>query len=382
MPNAIYDGSGLKEHARPEKVKGSGSEFNVAAHALRGIASMMVFIAHILGGTAEHIYARFPNYVDLIQAPWFLGRWAVGLFFVISGFVILPSVLRYTPREFAWRRFMRLYPLFFFCSLLFIVLNAATNAYPKTNTIEAILGGLLFLNLLTGTEQLTPNAWSLTFEVIFYIFTCVAVYFWVRKRNVPIALILAAAALLFMLRYPVATYFLFGVIIRVFYDYLYKGTPKLPVYGPMAIEAALLVTAIVSGSMYQFVNAPVDLGVPVAYLIMASTVSYFLLAVGPNSLSSKMLNYKPLLYLGSVSYSLYLVHPYTYFACRKLFEKFNLFGENWLVSIGLFFLFATPITLAATHVVHLALERGPYNWVFHQRIYRKPAIGGEQKNAL
>jgi peptidoglycan/LPS O-acetylase OafA/YrhL len=381
MPNTIYDSSGLKAQARTKIVKGSGSEFNVAAHALRGIASMMVFVAHILGGTAEHIYEKFPNYVALIQAPWFLGRWAVGLFFVISGFVILPSVLRYTPREFAWRRFMRLYPLFFFCSLVFIVLNTATNAYPKTNSIEAVFGGLLFLNLLTGTEQLTPNAWSLTFEVIFYIFTCVSVYFWVRKRNVVIALILAVVALLFMLRYPAAIYFFFGVVIRIFYDHLYKENRQWPIHGSRAAEAALFVIAIVSGSMYQFVNAPIDLGVPLAHLIMTSTIAYFLLAVGPNSLSGEILNYRPLLYLGTVSYSLYLIHPYTYFACRKLFEKFHLFGENWLVSMSLFILVATPVTLAATHIVHLVFERGPYNWVFHQRVYQKPAISSEQKNA-
>ena len=380
MPNTIFDSSGLKSRARPGKL--AGSEFNVAAHALRGIASMMVFMAHILGGTAEHIYERFPNYVELIQAPWFLGRWAVGLFFVISGFVILPSVLRYTPREFAWRRFMRLYPLFFFCSLVFIVLNAATNAYPKTNSIEAVFGGLLFLNLLTGTEQLTPNAWSLTFEVIFYIFTCVSVFFWVRKRNVAITLILAIAAVLFMLRYPAAIYFFFGVVIRIFYNYQYKKNRQWSVFWSRAAETILFIIAIVSGSMYQFVNAPVDLGEPLAYLIMASTVAYFLLAVGPDSLSGKILNYRPLLYLGTVSYSLYLVHPYTYFACRKLFEKFNLFGENWLASISLFIFVATPITLALTHVVHLAFERGPYNWVFHQRVYRKPTVGSEQKSAL
>src|SRR5690242_6269345 len=101
--------------------------FNPAAHGLRGIASMMVFWAHLLGGTAKHVYAGNPFYVALVWGPWSFGAWGVELFFVISGFVILPSVMRYSLGQFALRRFLRLYPLFFVFTLFFAALNAVTH---------------------------------------------------------------------------------------------------------------------------------------------------------------------------------------------------------------------------------------------------------------
>src|SRR3546814_16593896 len=56
-------------------------------------------------------------------------------------------------------------------------------AYPDLNNWPTILAGVTFTNLFWHTEQLTPNAWSLTFEVIFYSLTCLAVTLLVKKRN-------------------------------------------------------------------------------------------------------------------------------------------------------------------------------------------------------
>src|SRR5262249_25438546 len=148
-----------------------GREFNPAAHGLRGVASLMVFAAHLLGGPAKHVYADNPEYASFVEGPWSFGIYGVNLFFVISGFVIMASVIRYNPTEFAERRFFRIYPLFFVSTILFAILNAATNAYPYSNNIYSLFSSLLFADLFTGTEQLAPNAWSLTYEVIYYAMT-------------------------------------------------------------------------------------------------------------------------------------------------------------------------------------------------------------------
>jgi len=345
------------------------TDFNAAAHGLRGVASMMVFFAHLLGGTAEHIYFADANYVALIQAPWNFGRWGVELFFAISGFVILPSVLRYAPREFALRRALRLYPLFLAFSLLFIGLNALTNAYPSTNNLLAIFGGLTFLNLLTGTEQLTPNAWSLTFEVIFYVFACLIAHFWIRRDNKAVSIVLAILAFAFLCRFPIAVYFLFGILVRILYV---RGIrPSLQWARPLEAAAFLACAAITS--IMHFGYEPEDLANPLVYETMVATLAYFYLAVQPGSLTGKLLDNKPVFYLGAVSYSLYLVHPYVYFACRDMFVRFGLFSDDWLASMTLFFLVSTPAALIVTHAVHHLLERWPYRWFFHQRIYRAPA---------
>src|SRR3546814_18959352 len=86
--------------------------FNCASHFLRGFAALMVFSAHLLGGSAEHVSQDHSAYVQFVLRPWQFGVSGVYLFFTISGFVILPSVLRYSTGQFALRRFLRLYPLF------------------------------------------------------------------------------------------------------------------------------------------------------------------------------------------------------------------------------------------------------------------------------
>src|SRR3546814_16194799 len=100
----------MREESRPApapaaKTKRTEAGFNCAAHGLRGIAALMVFSAHLLGGSAEHVYQDHSAYVQFVLRPWQFGVYGVYLFFTISGFVILPSVLRYSKGQLALRRF-------------------------------------------------------------------------------------------------------------------------------------------------------------------------------------------------------------------------------------------------------------------------------------
>src|ERR1700739_4346193 len=47
--------------------------FNRAAYGLRGLVSIRVLLAHIIGGTARHIYPQNAAYVKGIEHPWYLG---------------------------------------------------------------------------------------------------------------------------------------------------------------------------------------------------------------------------------------------------------------------------------------------------------------------
>ncbi|AKH42849.1 peptidoglycan/LPS O-acetylase OafA/YrhL [Altererythrobacter atlanticus] len=342
-------------------------EFNAATHGLRGLASLAVFWAHLLGGTAEHIYDDNAAYVHLVHAPWCLGSWGVQLFFAISGFVILPSIRRYTLGQFALRRFLRLYPLFFAFSALFIILNALTNEYPGTNNPTAVLAGLTFLNLFTGTEQLTPNAWSLTYEVMFYTLAAVGYYVaYTRKSRIgTIAVAVLSAAFLF--RYPIAAFFAGGVIVRLIYEEDLRLSDRASRFFEVAFGLACILLA--SSRHYDFSQA--DMADPRSWALIVCTTLYFNFAVQSGSLTTMAAQSRVLVYLGTISYSLYLVHPYTYYAFRTLFDRMDLFTENWLVSMAFFFAVTTPVTIAITHVVHRVLEVGPYQWFFHQRIYRK-----------
>lgn len=358
-------------HDSRSEMAAKSNDFNVAAHGLRGLAAVMVLFAHILGGTAEHIYGHDEAYVQAIKAPWSLGTFGVELFFVISGFVILPSALRYAPRDFALRRFLRLYPLFFALSLFFVALNAATNAYPKLNTIDAVISGFLFINLFTGTEQLTPNAWSLTYEVMFYLLMCGVVHFGLREKSRVGAGLMIMASLTFLIAFPIAIYFVLGCAI-----WLMTRRAWSVRLNPRVLEVATLCLTVIFAAQGHFEYRWSDFRNPVVVPIILSTACYFYFAVQPRSLTAAALDNRLMRYLGTVSYSLYLVHPYTYYLTRWLFAKLGWFTDNIPLSIALFAAVVVLLTIPLTHLVHVSLELWPYQHFFRQKIYREKAPRG------
>lgn len=363
------DGVGTKAIAGSPQPKARGSEFNAATHGLRGIASLMVFWAHLLGGAAEHIYSQDAAYTNLINGPWNVGIWGVELFFTISGFVILPSIMRYSLRDFGERRFFRLYPLFFVLSAIYVISNAFLNIYPRSNDVVSVISGLLFLNLLTETQQLTPNAWSLTYEVMFYALAAFSYHFIFRKKSVVLAAFFLALFSVFLYRYPIALFFVGGMLVRIVYDA--KIIP--PANMIRVCEVLLAATWIYLAANFRMQFDREFITTPYSWALLISTVLYFYFAVQPQSISTAISRFRSIAYLGTVSYSLYLVHPYTYFAFRKIFVRLELFTENWSTSMLLFFAVTTPVTLLVTHFVHRYLEVGPYQWFFKERIYRAKA---------
>lgn len=353
------------------------SDFNAAAHGLRGIASLMVFFAHLLGGTAKHVYDKNDYYVEFIQRPWNFGVYGVELFFVISGFVIVPSVLKYSPWNFATRRFFRLYPLFFAMSVVFVIANGWSLRHPELHDPLTILSGFLFLNLFTGTEQLTPNAWTLTYEVIFYGLICFLLSAFRLTQSILLKGSAIGACLLFVGFFPIALYFAVGVFIRYLLDNNYYPSRRVS----KLFEIAFAVACIYLASEPHFQYTWETMLKPVPPLTIFFTALYFYFAVIPGSITTLIVKNRILSYFGMVSYSLYLVHPYIYLFSRMLFEKLGLFSDNVTVSMIFFFLFTTPLTVIFTHFIHVVLERAPYQYVFGQGVYRVARESSRMQNA-
>ncbi len=177
------------------------------AQALRGVAALLVVIEHL---TQDYIDA--PKIVKLFafvepvkalpkppfhQIPAFLVRYnvstgifAVGLFFLISGFVIPFSLERRTLGGFVIRRFFRLYPTLW-CSMaitiLTVVLISGHRGFPYSGSTVATNGGLM--SGYAGRYYVDPAYWTLAIEEVFYI--CAAVIAWrglLHRRTTLLAL--------------------------------------------------------------------------------------------------------------------------------------------------------------------------------------------------
>jgi peptidoglycan/LPS O-acetylase OafA/YrhL len=102
------------------------------------------------------------------------GSFGVGVFFLITGFVIPASVDRHTVRSFLHNRLLRLYPCYFVTMVAFAILLPLTAwrlcGHWDSVTLRHLLPNLAFL----GTT-INPVTWTLDVEVAFVVVTAIMI---------------------------------------------------------------------------------------------------------------------------------------------------------------------------------------------------------------
>lgn len=131
---------------------------------LRGIAALIVFIYHLY----HHFYHQWKPNPD----AWFLGlmvegHTGVGLFFVLSGFILMlirMNTNRIDYRDFMRNRFLRIFPLFLV--VFFVAISIGRDQFRPADLFY-----LLFSNLgqaPTSNSFITGAAWTISVEFTFY----------------------------------------------------------------------------------------------------------------------------------------------------------------------------------------------------------------------
>ena len=159
----------------------------------RGVAILLVILFHTYFRWPTHVpygneFSRFPLF-----SKGFIG---VQLFFLISGFVILMTLEKsQTMRQFIYKRWLRLFPAMVICTL-FVVLTLPF--FPERPfgmpRLTAVIPGLLFIEpewirTATGVDVgiLEASFWSLYVEVKFYVlFGLIYFYFSARAAIIGI----------------------------------------------------------------------------------------------------------------------------------------------------------------------------------------------------
>jgi peptidoglycan/LPS O-acetylase OafA/YrhL len=303
---------------------------------LRGIAALWVVLYHYCG-TAQY----FPN-LDITPHSYLIskGYLAVDMFFMLSGFVMAHVYYRaFTEnvtrhyRSFVVARIARLYPLHIFVLSLFVatailsqltheVATGSFESMPLTGprSLSAIVANLFMVQgLAAGQLSWNYPEWSISVEFIAYLALPFALPAIGRSPRVVKC---AVAALLFGLLAWLATLtkgdldqwdgpmtlmrcmpeFLLGTLLYfAFCD-----------HGDRAwLRADLAVAAVLGATLICLhIGAP-DL------LIVSLFAVLILFAVSNTGVFAKLVNTGPLIWLGEISYSLYLVHGFIQFATTK-----------------------------------------------------------------
>jgi peptidoglycan/LPS O-acetylase OafA/YrhL len=171
---------------RDEATQAKGSDRIEFANSLRGIAAVSVVIAHHVEAfwIGQPVVAVLTGMPALSFAPpWFatafsalplsFAAFGVGLFFVISGFVIPFSLVRYDARAFLTGRLLRIYPTYwvgFSVSVAAVLIgNVLVGGTPPFNAGQAALHYLPPLRAILYSKPIDGIIWTLEIELFFYL---------------------------------------------------------------------------------------------------------------------------------------------------------------------------------------------------------------------
>ncbi len=296
-----------------------------ALTGLRFYLAVWVVIHHLCGG-ARMLEPAIRTLPDPLETFLRSGFWAVGTFFVLSGFVLARGYAatqwrRHSLIRYGAARVARIYPVYFLSLVVvapFIYEDLFSRAPAKLAGARAFLliDYTMLLQGWTGTLPVHWNtpAWSLSCEVFFYLcFPLALMLFrcsgW--KRSAAAAgVALALPVLLPALGLPEAwkplTHlgdFLLGMAVAGLFDALLARRPGLAgrgtwFYAPAGIAAVALIAF--SSSVERWL--PLDLAIrPLNALLL------FGLALGGGWFAA-VLSARPSLLLGKASYALYILH--------------------------------------------------------------------------
>jgi peptidoglycan/LPS O-acetylase OafA/YrhL len=275
--------------------------------ALRGIAAMLVVIQHV----GERYVAGIPGFAE----NWFnFGRFGVTIFFLVSGFVIPYAFEKENAVKSFWiKRFLRLYPLYWLSLGLTLIFHIEPADFLQSHHMARdALVNVTMLQGFVGIPNVSNPFWTLFIEMAFYITFTVWYVMKLHKKTVFWAWMGAAAffgvsifaPVVLGKHAPVTKVFCFLAILigSVIYRN-FKGQVSGRTMGLLMSAAVLLAGAGAYLNFFKFPSSE-KISATSVFLSWAAAFLFFWLVF--------QLRAKPFpaffLWLGRISYSLYLLH--------------------------------------------------------------------------
>ncbi len=312
-------------------------EINLGIQVLRALATIAV--------AATHFQIDFNRLVDAASAlPPFMpvARGAFDFFFIISGFVLVyssDSLFGTTsgPTTFFARRLIRLLPLYYLATTLYVIMAFAIPGLGKSFTTETIIASYLFIPVPRPDGIIQPvvgQGWTLNYEMFFYVLFAVSI-FAPRRAAVALASLFIVIAViigrLFSLPtawnywcQPILLEFIFGMTLGL----AFMEGLRIPAWLGWILVAAglsILVFWPMDGDAYNTTRVML-LGAPAAMIAGGLTLGDLVKPGRPARIMS---------IIGDASLSLYLFHSFPIRGVLHLWIwlGFNPAGAPWLLLV-------------------------------------------------
>lgn len=336
---------------------------------VRAIAALLVVWDHLFNIWPQRNDIAFPpaEFVERwVMTPLAMmqhgGAFAVALFFMVSGFIIVAVGMRESARTFAIRRALRIYPPLWVSIVLllvsFPVAIALTNApgmqgyeinkvLSMDNPWPVILLAMSLLNYIVGTPPVNGVAWTLIIELCFYVTVLLLLPLLRTRPRTAIVVAFTGMVVLHNIARIHAVVFLVAVNMA-YVAFLFLGTLVYLRYSQRIGNAFFLVaTAAFWGlfllGMHRYAIVP-------PWTIAGYGVSYSFawLVFVALLLVDRHIRLDPVTdFFSRISYSLYLNHG----------------GLGFLSLALLVPVLGFPVSLAITLVAVVAVSAASYRWV-------------------
>ncbi len=340
-----------------------------SVHYLRGIASLFVVFFH---------FRIFLNdaYVqkDLGDMLFSAGYFGVDLFFMISGFVIVYSTKNDNSIfSFSVKRLFKIYPVYLFCLALYI-----SAIYPNVN-YNSIIKSLLFLQLDYNSAapfygySVIGAAWTLTYELIFYMFFLIALKMSHRYRILISSVMMLSVFSYLNIKYngyidlnpyeqlnlsvtnsiqglvknfasPLLIEFIFGMLTCEIYMRTRADNKILKSICSFSFYSSLCLLAFYALADGSGGHGIINVGYACFLLLLSSVILEKIKGIKEN----KYLNF-----LGDISYPLYLTHPIVVTFVPLHGEFFQLYTHASGFGKFIYLIF---ISILISYLIHLIIE--------------------------
>jgi len=263
---------------------------------LRGIAALAVVAFH-------YIYQYNTIYGHSFNVPEFFrfGSYGVHLFFMISGFVIYWTITKSVkPLDFVWSRFSRLYPVYWTALIITFFVVHVFSLPGRETDVQTFLMNFTMVQSYFGYSDVDGAYWTLALELAFY-FWMLLIFSLGQTRHIEKILIFWVSTS------SILTYYKFGIEIspiikKIFLlDYIELFSAGVCFYQIRMkqqtnyTKALLLLSGISIFSSYPTLTS---VGLLLFFVIFFAVV-----------FNKALLLRNPILvYFGTISYSLYLIH--------------------------------------------------------------------------
>lgn len=280
--------------------------------ALRGIAALAVVFYHFT--------TRYNEIFNKEFAFNFAYGWlGVPVFFILSGFVIYLTVNKSnTVLNFFKKRFLRLYPTYWICLLITLSIEYFSGFFINSlSSLDIVLNFTMFQQFL-GFKHVDGAYWSLLPELLFYIL--MAGLMLIKKQNnfyLYNGILILLGAIHVLLPLPII-----GKLIAIHYILLFMiGIAFYRIYNHIhsKIDYVLIfLNWIVGTKLYHLEHHSTTLlFLYSAFLLIIGL--YFLFINGKLKFLAKS---KMLMFLGYISYTLYLIHQNIGYIIINLTESY------------------------------------------------------------